>query len=210
MADPASPPAAEPRAPLASFPNAVPPTELGADLRRLVQLPQGAQSSLWDALGPSLAESIGDELSPVLDAFCKRHEVDADLLARVLQACRFLIRAAVRHGLDRQAFADDVTRLGGPDAPRLLALLLPGYEGAKRFVRHGLAKRTLAAHGKLVEAVEWRIERVLASNHGDDLDQPLVSLTFRYREGERADQVTLVLTPDLMSDLALAHAKLTP
>jgi hypothetical protein len=52
-----------------------------------------------------------------------------------------------------------------------------------------------------VEGVSWRVEHVTASNRGQSLNLPVVTLTVAYREGERQDRITLQLLPDALQEL---------
>jgi hypothetical protein len=196
-------------APLHSLGGGAPPPGLGADLRRILDLPEAAQQHLWEVLAPSLAAPVSDEVEARFAAFCQHHEIPADVFERVIKASRFLLRAAASIDLGRALFTDDLRRLvGESDAPRVQRVLLAGYDLAKAHVRRGLVRRTLAEHGKVVEGVDWRIERLIASNHGDHFDVPMTSVTLHYREGEQRGQITVYLDPDAMDELGRAHARL--
>lgn len=198
----------EPQPSLHSLGGSAPPADLAVDLRALVALPSGAQRNLWEALGPVLAEPISADVEARLTAFCARHQAADGDLARSLKACRFLLRSAVKLGVDQERFAADLDALGGDDAPRLRALLLPGFDAARRFVREEIVRRTLAEHGKLVEGVDWRVEQLVASNHGDGVDQRVAAVTLRFSEGDRRERITLYFTPEMLAELARAHARL--
>lgn len=179
---------------------ALAPPDMAPDLRRFAGLPQAAKRQLWHALGPSLAEPVPPDVERILDAFCARHGVPDDDLARVLKACRFLLRAAVRADLDAAAFGADVDALsGGSDEIRVV--LLAGYDAAKALIRREIVKNTVLDHGKLLVGADWRLDRVVSSAHGSNIGAGVAVLTLRYREGDRQERLTLHVLPDALREL---------
>lgn len=181
---------------------------MAADLRRLTELPEVAQRHLWEALGPSLAEPIPPEVEQRLTEFCRRFDADDAALARVLKASRHLLRAAAAADLDRALFAEDVARLAGEaDAPRVSSLLLAGYDAAKALIRGEIAQRTLADHEGLASAVDYRVEQIVSSTHGDNLRLRVLALTFRTSRGGHEERVSVRLGPAQIEDLLRACEK---
>lgn len=175
------------------------PPGIGADLQILMRLPESARASIWEALGPSLVEPLPADLEARLDRFCGAHGASGSDLARALKASRFLVREASALDLSRALFAEDLAALsGGPDVG---ALLLPGYETAKAFVRRDIVRRALADHGKLLVDVEWRVDTITASGHGAKLRAPVAILTLQVQEGERQERVTLQVLPSTLEQL---------
>ncbi|APR75283.1 Hypothetical protein A7982_00629 [Minicystis rosea] len=194
---------------LHSLGGGAPPPEIAADLLRLLELPEGAQQHIWEALGPSLDEPIPNEVEALLTRFARRHDAETDALSRALKACRFLLRAAALFDLDRARFAEDLERLAGDaQAARVKARLLPGFDVAKAHVRASEVRRTLADHGRVVEGVDWRIERIEASNRAASLDERVAVVTLRCREGDRRERITLYLDESALAELTRAHARL--
>lgn len=186
------------------------PPGMAADLQKILLLPASARQCFWDALGPCLREPLSPEIEAQLDQFCGAHAIDKALLASAIKACRFLIRRAAAIDLSRALFAEDLDQLAG-SAPELAALLLAGYEAGKAFVRREILRRALLDHGKLVEGVNWRVERLTTSDRGDKLDARVVSLTLRYREGEHNQRITLQMLPESIAELrAMCDALLSP
>lgn len=176
------------------------PPGMAADLQKILLLPASARQHFWEALGPSLREPLTPEVEAQLDQFCRAHTIDDDLLAPAIKACRFLVRRAAAIDLSRALFAEDLAQLAG-SAPELAALLLAGYEAGKSVVRRELLRNALLDHGKLVEGVDWRVDRLATSNRGDKLDARIVSLTLRYREGEHNERITLQMLPESIAEL---------
>ncbi|WP_437668732.1 COMM domain-containing protein [Sorangium sp. So ce131] len=190
---------------------APPPPELAADLRRLLELPAGARQRLWEALGPSLAEPVPAAVERLLDEFCRRHEVDAEGLARVLKACRFLVREASKRDLDRAALATDLATLtpaSVEEGEQIQAVLLAGYEKAKAVVRREILRGALLDHGKLLAGVDWRIDTISAASRGAKIEAPVVVLTLSYQEGGRSERITLQATPEMLRELQRACAQI--
>ncbi|MGK4004052.1 COMM domain-containing protein [Sorangium sp. So ce1036] len=179
-----------------------PPPELAADLRRLLELSPGARQRLWEALGPSLGEPVPAAVERLLDAFCRRHDVGSEALARVLKACRFLVREASKRDLDRAALAADLAALApGEGGDVIQAILLAGYDQARALVRRELVRSALLDHGRLLTGVDWRVDTIAASSRGASIQAPVVLLTLTYQEGGQSTRLTLQATPDLLREL---------
>jgi hypothetical protein len=176
------------------------PSDLGADLRRLVRLPVEALQKLWQVLAPSLAESIAKETEQLLDLFCAAYKLDEEDLARALKACRFVIREAAQRDVPAEAVAEDLDRLC-PGDPLLKELVLAGYEPARAQIRHEIVKAAVADHGKLLVGIKWRVDAIQASEQGAKLGMPVALLTLHYLEGAEAGRVTLQVLPDMMGEL---------
>lgn len=192
--------------PLACFGGAAAPPEMAADLRRLLALPEAARRRFWEALGPALPEPIPAGVEQRLTDFCRRFEAPDGELARALKACRHLLRAAAAVDLDRARLAEDVTRLVGEgDAPAILAVLSPGHDAARALLRAEIAQKTLADHEDLVTAIDHRVERIVASTHGDHLDLALLAVTFHKKgRGAGDERVTVRLGPEQIEELSRA------
>ena len=54
---------------------------------------------------------------------------------------------------------------------------------------------------KLLEGIDWRLDKLEASDRGHDLRAPVLLLTLRYREGRKSERVTLQLLPDTIRKL---------
>lgn len=186
--------------PLESLAGGAAPPEIADDLRAVALLPLPARERLWEALGPCLVEVIGPDVERRLDHFCRTHGVPDGDLARVIKACRFLIREASVVDADRDAFARDLERLC-PDSPVVAEILLPPYDLAKAQVRAEILENTLADHGKLVEGIDWSVDVLSSSSRGERLGLPVIVLTFRYREGARRERITLRFVPAFVKRL---------
>jgi hypothetical protein len=128
-----------------------------------------------------------------------------------VRACRFLLRRAAAEDLAWPSLAEDLAALvGADDAGALGDVLAPGYDTARAHVRSELVRRSLAAHGKLLESVDWRLDFVSTSSWGKNLRIPVVFLTLSYREGDRADRITLQLLPEALQTLKKLWDRIAP
>lgn len=176
------------------------PDGLAHDLARVSALPLEALRKFWQVLAPSLAEPIPKETEELLDLFCAAYKIADDELAGALKACRFLVRESARIDLPAQGFAADLERLCPGDAV-LRQLLLADYDTAKRALRHDILHAALSDHGNLLVAANWRVDAVVASERGKQLQLPVALLTLHYREGAESRRITLQVLPDMMGRL---------
>jgi hypothetical protein len=183
------------------------PSQVVADLKAVLRLPERAKVHFWEALGPCLKEPLTPAIEELLSGFCRAFEApDADV-GSAIRACRFLLREASIRNLSPSAFADDIARLSG-GSKELTSILLAGFEAAKKVVRSEIVAASLADHGKLCETIEWRVDTVSTSSRGDKIQIPVVWLTLGYREGERRDRISLQLTPEAVQSFRRVFDKI--
>lgn len=190
---------------------AAPPPALAGDVQALVALPEALRQRFWAILEPCLdRDPEGDEQAAIV-SLCEAHDVDPAALLEPLRGARFLVHAAARAALTREAFAEDVERLARPGEFRhALGALLPCFEQAMPRLRQRIVARTIADHGKLVEDVSWRVDKIINSEHGDGVNVAVAVLSFRYREGERSERITLHLLPEQLQKLKDACLSILP
>ncbi|HEY4121240.1 MAG TPA: hypothetical protein VGM56_25420 [Byssovorax sp.] len=176
------------------------PADLADDLRCVRRLPPEAARSLWQVLGPSLADKLPPEVERLLDVFCAAYRLGDDDLARVLKACRFVLREAARVDLPAAAFGEDLDRIC-PDEPLVKELLLAGYASAKEQIRRDVLRGALADHGNLLVGVKWRLDDLQATEHATNLRARVALLTLSYRDGAETRRLTLQVLPDMMGEL---------
>jgi len=178
------------------------PREIAGDLALLLELPPSARARLWEVLGPCLVEPLPDTMEARLDAFCRAHQAPEESVARVVKACRFLVRQASSLGLARDLFASDLASLH--PSPEVADVLLAGYEAARAQVRRELLRGALLDHGNVLEGVDWRVDQVATSSRGGVLHEPVGVLTLRYRAGGKEERLTLQLVPEALRELRQA------
>jgi hypothetical protein len=175
------------------------PASIADDLALVKTLPELARRQLYRALGPCLPEPVPSGVQELLDKFCAELGVPRPELARALKGCRFLLRQAAKINLNAGEFAEDLIALG--DTGELAESLLERYDAAMQALRLELTVGVLADHGKVVQRVSWRVDRIDVSDRGDGVGIPVVVLTLAYVEGGKNDRVTLQLGSDAMREL---------
>jgi hypothetical protein len=184
------------------------PEAIVGDLRLVASLPDAARAQFWDALGPALAEPVPDSVETTLDTFARKYDLNPNLLGRALKASRFLVREASGRGLDRSRLEEDIHRICGgalsPEAAIVAPVLLSRYESARSSLGAKAFRATVADHGDVLHSVEWRVDAVLASSHGDAGGGRIGILTLGYGHGQDEKQLTLHLTPDKLEELRRA------
>jgi hypothetical protein len=183
------------------------PPDIVPDLAAVKSWPDLARQQLFRVLGPCLAEPVPD-VEKQLDQFSREFRVPGPDLARVIKACRFLLRRAAMTNLTLAEFVEDLASLG--DGGELSECLVPGYDAAMQVVRVEIATAALVEHGKLLDRVSWRVDQVAFSNRGDKVGLPVVMLTLDFHEGGKRERLTLQVTPAALNELSAMCARLVP
>ena len=151
-------------------------------------------------------DPLPNTLEARLDAFCTTHSVNGDTIARALKGCRFLVWQASTREVPRERFAEDLASLS--PSGDLANVLLSGYEAAKLQVCNELLRGTLLDHGNVLDGVDWRVDRVTASNRSGILRATVGVITLRYRAGGRDERLSVQLVPEALRELHLACEQL--
>lgn len=187
------------------------PEALTADMRALAALPEALRQRFWAILEPCLDHDPDDESKDAIVTLCETHGVEPTAILEPLRGARFLLHASARAALSREAFVDDLERLSRPGELRhVVGTLVPCFEKAMPVLRQRIVARTIADHGKLAEDVSWRIDKIINSEHGDGVNVAVAVLSFRYREGERSERITLHLLPEQLQKLKDACLSILP
>lgn len=182
------------------FPDGTPPEAVIMGWRMLLGLPQPAQRNLWQLISAALEDAANPQSRQMLESYAQRFDANAMHVLGAVQACDFLIRQAVSLDLDLNALRADVEALSGGDGAGA-ELLLPRYESVKAQLRLQLLENTLADHGNVLVAFDWRVDRVQVSNHGQMNDVAVVFLNLKYRSGNEQKQLALQLPPAAVETL---------
>jgi hypothetical protein len=190
----------EPPIRLLSLGGGAPSAELLAGWRHVLGMPAPALARFAAALQLGIQEPETDG-SRVLQELAAATGIAANTLAAALSSCGFLLRQASRLDLDAGAFAADLARLSAGDAGAAAAALLAHFDACKASLRQQGVDDTLADHGKLLVGLNWRVDRIAASDRGLQLGADVVFLTLLYRDGGSRDRITLQLTPSTLQAL---------
>ncbi len=175
------------------------PAELGPALAYIRQLPESAQEHFDQLLLPTLGAEPEDQLDSRLSRMARHHELDLETLAPAVKAARLVLRQAAAYNLTAEQVSQDVQALTS-DTP-LAQLLATLYEGVLLELRREIARVTLAAHGRVLTGVEWRIDTIGSGDRGRALDMPVALMTFQYQDGETNGRITLQMVPEMVEQL---------
>lgn len=182
------------------------PPRLESDFAQLDKLPAAALDQLWEVLGPSLREPPPPGLDKQLASFTQRYRLDPHTLGDAMRAGRMLFREAARWRLTREQVGHDLATLGASEA--VTAALLAGYDAAIQQQHQEITYRTLADHGRLLADVTWRIDQLKSSTRGEDIGEPVASITLSYMEGSEVRRLTLQALPREVEKLQAICARI--
>ena len=138
--------------------------------------------------------------------YAGRFEANAVHLLAAAHACAYLLRRASAAGLEVAALVADVDRLTG-GARAVSELLASRYEAVRGDLRLQVLEDSLADHGNVLVGFDWRIDQVRQSNHGAQIDAPVVLLNLKYRRGPQHGELSLQLTPSAVASLKAFWAR---
>lgn len=175
------------------------PAELGASLRRLLELPESLRGKLDEILLPNLEPLPEDQLEARIARLCRRHDLVPEQVGPGVKAAVFLFRQAAMFDVGADELEQDLRAVGA--GPALCGLLVPPYRQVFPELRREIAMATIAAHGKVLTNVEWRMDTLGSSNRGRKLNIPVALVTLHYQDGQQANHVTLQMMPDAVAGL---------
>lgn len=182
------------------------------EARSILALPEAVKAQFDRVLLPYLRGEPSEEDQTWLSRLSADHDLEPAQLVGPIRASRFLVMSAIQTAQTRETLSEDIAHLH--DDPRaireLIEILLPVFERAAPELRTSIIERTLAEHGRLVEAAHWRVDKIVNSEHGDGLNVPVAVLTFDYREGDKRDRITLHLLPEQLNQLKNACLSMIP
>jgi hypothetical protein len=185
------------------------PATIPADLRALLEMPEAARAAFGEVLGPCLEARLPDDVDRLIEAFARKHDAVGKHVALGVRGARFAIWEAAKARASIEDLSHDLGVLVGEAAGASVArLLTPIYETAARRVRAELARRALADHGTVVVGVDWRLDRIVASQHASSIEADVGVLTFSCREGSESRRVTLQLDKEMLVRLRSACDRL--
>jgi hypothetical protein len=178
------------------------PATIPADLRALLQLSEAARSRFGEILGPCLQPKVPDDADRMIEAFGRKYDTVGNHVAHALRGSRYVIWEAAKANASSADLRDELVALTDADAAVAMAtVLLPIYEAARDRIRGEVMRRAIADHGTMVVGVDWRLDRVVASQHARELEAEIAVLTFSCREGSETRRVTLQLDREMLGRL---------
>ncbi len=156
-------------------------------------------------LSMALEEHPPAQLEHAIELFAEDHNIEADALAASLKAHRFVLREAARAEVSVDAYVADLRAVAVEHdveaADALVALMQPAFDPAMRKLHHEMVTGAVADHGKVMTGVKWRVDKMVGSDRGTAQEKRVGVLTFQYREGSKAERITLQALPDVLSEL---------
>jgi len=187
------------------------PDGLRDDMHALLALPAPIRQKFWMVLAPYLAGDTSEEAQRPIFDLCEEHGTDPQSLVGPVRGARFLVSQGARAALDEQRFVEDLSQLTDSSSLQaLIEVMLPCFERAAPIFRKEIVARTIADHGRLVRDVNWRVDKIINSEHGDGVNVPVAVLTFRYQEGAREERITLHLLPEQLAKVRTACLDMLP
>lgn len=164
-------------------------------------MPAKAVEQLWPLVEFALREPESpNEAKTLLELFSEQFEVNPIQVLAAVRSCDYLLRQAAAMNLSAAEFRGDLEILSGAEHPAV-ELLMRRYDGAWEKLRQRIFEETLADHGSVLVAFDWRVERVSASNRGTALDTAVMHLSLRYRDGGELKRLSLQVTPQALRTL---------
>lgn len=185
---------------LHSFGGSPTPTLVSEGIQILQEMAGPSRTEFWELLETVIRNPGDSSHGDRIGGFSHEHDLPNGRVVEALQASETLLHQAAAFDLDRDRFAQDLAALSDLHALSLDPLL-PLYDGLKGELRGRILGDTLTDHGKVLLGLDWRVDNVLASDRGVDLQGTVLMLTLRYQEGERIERITLQLTPDALAEL---------
>jgi hypothetical protein len=176
--------------------------------KRFIRFPEAARNNFLSLLAPAMREPADPENRQRIGTFSNGHGLAEDDVVAAMRSCDFLLRQASMLDLNADAFQQDLADLSGGDL-QAAGPVLANYNAAKADLRLQILRETLADHGKVLVGLDWRVDKVTASDRGVQLNSDVVFLTLRYRESNKVERITLQLTPEAVKELKLFCERFT-
>jgi hypothetical protein len=173
-----------------------------AGWKQMILFPEQARKAYWSILAPVLLLPDHAANQNLITLFCKEHEIAPDAVLAAVGCCEVLLKQAAALDLTVEAFRQDLLSLS-EDGGDLAEFVSTRYPEAKKELRQKILMETLAAHGKVMTDLEWRLDKVQHSSKGNHLNTDIVLLTLHYREGQKQDTITLQLTRETAQSLRI-------
>jgi hypothetical protein len=172
-----------------------PPPLVKEGWRQLAGFPHAAWEPFWLLLAPVLLQPGSPANQSLVAMLCKGHGIQPEAMLEAIASCELLLKQAAAMDLTEDQFRLDLEILGGGPS-ELTQFIRPRFPEAKQVLRSQILMDSLAAHGKVMTDLEWRLDQVMHSSKGNHLSTEIVLLTLHYQEGRSPGTVTLQLTQE--------------
>jgi hypothetical protein len=168
------------------------PTVVAEGWRRLAAFPAPAREPFWLLMTSVLLQPDSATHQKPIALLGRRHGIAPEEMLAAIRCCELLLKQAAALDLSEAQFQQDLASLGGP--ADLAGFIQARFAETKQILRRQILLDSLAAHGKVMTDLEWRLDQVLHASKGNHLNTEIVLLTLHYQEGRTPGAVTLQLT----------------
>ena len=178
-----------------------PPTpDLLRRWRRYIELPALVHARIWEVLNPILLGLPQESVPQHVAQFAAAVNVEVSDLTLALEGCHALLLEATARNIDVKDFNEDLALLSGAGAGQTArAAIVEGYERSNKLIRQRLVMESVAEHGKVLTGLNWRIDRILMSNHGFNLDTPILMMTLHYEDAGEKQHMTFQVSDSVLT-----------
>lgn len=169
--------------------------------KQLCALPRTCRESFWLLLAPVLMNPENATNKELILLFSKEHDVPPESLLSAMGCCELLLKQAAAMDLPEDLFRQDIEALSGGNLDDVGQFILTRYPDAIQGLRRQILLESLAAHGKVMTGLQWRLDTLKHSSKGNNLNTDIVLLTLSYREGQDENSITLQLTEEAARQL---------
>ncbi|HVA11647.1 MAG TPA: hypothetical protein VNF99_00220 [Stellaceae bacterium] len=170
--------------------------------KALAGWPAPAVADIWAVLGPLSKNPRNPEAPQRLKSFCQQHKLARGEVGETVSVLHNLLLNAAAGDASKEDFQRHLATLGcGGAGDRMTAILLAGYDQAKLLLRRRLLRVALAAHGKVLTTISWRMDTIGDSDAARHLATSVLVLTLNWQEGSTQGRTTVQLTPDAIREL---------
>lgn len=169
--------------------------------KQLMTFPPQAWEAYWRLLLSALTTPENPAHQNLIGIFCKEFKIVPEAMLLSLGCGELLLRQAAVMNLAAVRFEEDLAALTAGGSDQLLRFMAPRYPEANQLLRNQILLDSLATHGKVMTGLNWRLDKVQHSSHGNHLNTDIILLTIDYREGKTQGAVTLQLTRDAARQL---------
>jgi hypothetical protein len=160
--------------------------------RRLAAFPAASREPFWLLLATVLLQPGSPTHQNLIAMLGKQYNIAPEAMLAAIRCCELLLRQAAALDLKETQFQQDLESLGGPED--LTRFIQARFPETRQLLRRKILMDSLAAHGKVMTDLEWRLDNLLHSSKGNHLATEIVLLTLHYQEGRTSGAVTLQLT----------------
>jgi hypothetical protein len=164
--------------------------------KQLNSFPRSSWDAFWLILAPVLLNPENATNPELVRHFARDHDISPDRLMAAMGCCELLLRQAAALDLPEERFQQDLEALGRGGLDPLGQFILSRFPDARKGLRQQILMESLAAHGKVMTGLQWRLDTLRHSSKGNLLNTDVVMLTLSYREGTTENSITLQLTEE--------------